>query len=269
MGNFFVRRPIVAMVISIVTILLGLVALSGLPVSQYPDITPPEIQVTTTYRGANSVAVEQAVASPIEEKVNGVEGMIYMKSTNASDGSMTLRVTFDVGENLDNANMLTQNRVSQGTAFLPIEVKNEGVVTKKSLSFPLLLVSLRGDSSLYDNNFLTNYASINLVDPIARIKGVGEVKLFSGANYAMRIWLKPDQLARKKISAAEVMAAVKEQNVIASGGEIGGTPAVPGVDYTYTVVLQERLKTVEEFEKIIVKAEENGATVRLADVARL
>ncbi|MGN6646285.1 MAG: efflux RND transporter permease subunit [Cytophaga sp.] len=269
MGKFFVNRPIVAIVISIVMILLGIVALTSLPISQYPEITPPEIQITTTYRGAGAVAVEQAVATPLEQKVNGVEEMLYMKSTNASDGSMTIRVTFEVGTNLDNANMLTQNRVSQGTAFLPVEVKNEGVTTKKSLSFPLVLISLQAEGELYDNYFLSNYASINIVDPISRIKGVGQVNLMGGSEYAMRIWLKPDQIARLGLSVNEVMQAVKEQNTISAGGSIGGAPAAAGVDYSYTVVLQERLMTVEQFENIIVKAKNDGSTIRLKDVARV
>lgn len=269
MGKFFVNRPIVAIVLSIVMILLGVVALTSLPISQYPDITPPEIQITTSYRGAGAVAVEQAVATPLEQKVNGVEEMLYMKSTNASDGSMTIRVTFDVGTDLDKANMLTQNRVSQGTAFLPLEVKNEGVTTKKSLSFPLVLVSLQAEGSLYDNNFLSNYASINLVDPISRIKGVGQVNLMGGSEYAMRIWLKPDQIARLGLSVNEVMQAVKEQNTISAGGAIGGAPAAAGVDYSYTVVLQERLKSTKEFEDIIIKSTSDGATIRLKDVARV
>ena len=269
MGKFFVNRPIVAIVISIVLILLGVVALTSLPISQYPDITPPEIQITTNYRGAGAVAVEQAVATPIEQKVNGVEEMLYMKSTNASDGSMTIRVTFDVGTDLDKANMLTQNRVSQGTAFLPLEVKNEGVTTKKSLSFPLLLISLQAEGALYDNNFLSNYASINIVDPISRIKGVGQVNLMGGSEYAMRIWLKPDQVARLGLSVNEIMQAVKEQNTISAGGSIGGAPAAAGVDYSYTVVLQERLMTVQQFENIIIKSAGNGSTIRLKDVARI
>ena len=269
MGKFFVNRPIVAIVISIVMILLGMVAMMSLPISQYPEITPPEIQITTTYRGAGAVAVEQAVATPLEQKVNGVEEMLYMKSTNASDGSMTIRVTFEVGTDLDKANMLTQNRVSQGTAFLPVEVKNEGVTTKKSLSFPLVLISLQAEGDLYDNYFLSNYASINIVDPISRIKGVGQVNLMGGSEYAMRIWLKPDQIARLGLSVNEVMQAVKEQNTISAGGSIGGAPAAPGVDYSYTVVLQERLMTVKEFEDIIIKAKNDGSTIRLKDVARV
>jgi hydrophobic/amphiphilic exporter-1 (mainly G- bacteria), HAE1 family len=269
MGKFFVNRPIVAIVLSIVMILLGVVALQTLPISQYPNITPPVIEVKTTYRGAGSVAVEQAVATPIEQQVNGVEDMLYMTSTNANDGSMTLRVTFDVGSDLDKANMLTQNRVSQGTSFLPAEVKNEGVTTKKSLSFPLLLISLQGEGSLYDNNFLSNYASINIVNPLSRIKGVGQVNLLGGSEYAMRIWLKPDQIARLGLSVNEVMQAVKEQNTISAGGSIGGAPSAPGVDYSYTVILQERLQTVTEFENIIIKSKSNGATIRLKDVARI
>lgn len=211
--------------------------------------------------------MEQAVATPLEQKVNGVEEMLYMKSTNSSDGTMTLYVTFDVGSDLDIANMLTQNRVAQGQSFLPIEVKNEGVVTKKSLSFPMLLISLTATDSIYGSDFLSNYASINLVDPLSRVKGVGQVNLFGGSEYAMRIWLKPDKLAKYKLSVNEVTQAVREQNAIASGGTIGAPPYNTPVDYAYTVVLQDRLATVEQFNEIIVRAKEDGQVIRLKDVA--
>jgi HAE1 family hydrophobic/amphiphilic exporter-1 len=267
MGKFFVNRPIVAIVISIVIVLLGVVSITKLPISTYPNITPPEIQVTTNYRGASAVNVEQAVASPIEQKVNGVENMLYMKSTNASDGSLTLRVTFDVGVNMDNANMLTQNRVAQGQSFLPVEVKNEGVVTKKALSFPMLLISLNGTDSIYNAEFLSNYASINLVDPIARINGVGQVTLFGGSEYAMRIWIKPDRLAKLGLTVNDVTNAVREQNTIASGGSLGAPPFNVPTEYTYTVVLQDRLKTVQEFEDIVVSSTEEGKEIKLKDVA--
>ncbi|MDH5628032.1 MAG: efflux RND transporter permease subunit, partial [Candidatus Krumholzibacteria bacterium] len=196
MAEFFIRRPIVAMVISIVLILLGVVAIQTLPIAQFPDIVPPMIQVKSTYFGASAVDVEQSVATPLEQQVNGVENMIYMKSINGNDGTMTLQVSFEVGTDLDNANVLTQNRVSQATAALPQSVKEYGVTVKKSLAFPLVVVTLSSPDGTYDNNFLSNYAGINLNDVIARIRGVGDVVLFGGSDYSMRIWVKPDYLAK-------------------------------------------------------------------------
>ena len=269
MSEFFIRRPIVAMVISILMVIMGLIALRGIPISKYPDITPPMIQVTTTFTGANAVNVEQAVATPIEQQVNGVERMLYMKSINAADGSLTLQVSFEVGTDLDNANMLTQNKVSQATAKLPTEVKNFGVTTKKSLVFPLMLVSLSSPESTYDALFLNNYANINIVDQIKRLNGVGDVTLFGGADYAMRIWLNPDQLTRLGLTVNDVANAVRKQNAIAPGGKFGAPPSPPGVDYTYTVTLQERLVTEEEFGDIIVKSDEKGSIIRLKDIARI
>ena len=269
MSEFFIRRPIVAMVISILMVIMGLIALRGIPISKYPDITPPMIQVTTNFTGANAVNVEQAVATPIEQQVNGVERMLYMKSINAADGSLTLQVSFEVGTDLDNANMLTQNRVSQATAKLPNEVKSFCVTTKKSLVFPLMLVSLSSPESTYDALFLNNYANINIVDQIKRLKGIGDVTLFGGADYAMRIWLNPDQLTRLDLTVNDVANAVRKQNAISPGGKFGAPPSPPGVDYTYTVTLQERLVTEEEFGDIIVKSDEKGSIIRLKDIARI
>jgi HAE1 family hydrophobic/amphiphilic exporter-1 len=269
MSEFFIRRPIVAMVISIVIVIVGLVAMKSLPISQYPEITPPEVLVTASYQGANAINVEQAVATPIEQKVNGVEEMLYMKSVNASDGSLSLRIAFEVGTNLDNANMLTVNRVNQANAILPNEVKQTGVVTKKALPFPLLIVSLQSPNGSYDNNFLSNYANINVVDAISRIRGVGDVKLFGGADYAMRIWVKPDVIAKLGLTMNDLMKAVKEQNMINPAGKFGGNPAPAGTQFTYTALLQPRLITVEEFGEIIVRSNSDGSQVRLKDVARL
>ncbi len=269
MSEFFIRRPIVAMVISILMIIMGLITLRSIPISKYPDITPPMIQVTTTFNGANAVNVEQAVATPIEQQVNGVENMLYMKSINASDGSLTLQVSFEVGTDLDNANMLTQNRVSQANAKMPGEVKAFGVTTKKSLVFPLMLVSLSSPKDTYDALFLNNYANINIVDQLARLKGVGQVMLFGGADYSMRVWLKPAELTRLGLTVNDVVNSVKKQNAISPGGKFGAPPTPAGIENTYSVVLQERLVTEEEFGNIIVKSNEKGAIIRLKDVARL
>jgi HAE1 family hydrophobic/amphiphilic exporter-1 len=269
MSEFFIRRPIVAMVISILMIIMGLITLRGIPISKYPEITPPMVQVTTLFNGANAVNVEQAVATPIEQQVNGVEEMLYMKSINAADGSLTLQVSFEVGTNLDNANMLTQNRVSQSSAKMPNEVKAFGVTTKKSLVFPLMLVSLSSPKSTYDGLFLNNYANINIVDQLKRLKGVGDVVLFGGADYSMRVWLSPDQLTRLNLTVTDVVNAVKKQNAIAPGGKFGAPPTPKGVEYTYSVLLQERLVTEEEFGNIIVKSDEKGSIIRLKDIGRL
>jgi HAE1 family hydrophobic/amphiphilic exporter-1 len=269
MSEFFIRRPIVAMVISIVIVIIGLVAMKSLPVSQYPEITPPEVLVTASYQGANAINVEQAVATPIEQKVNGVEEMLYMKSVNASDGSLSLRIAFEVGTDLDNANMLTVNRVNQANAILPNEVKQTGVVTKKALPFPLLIVSLQSPNGSYDNNFLSNYANINVVDVLSRIRGVGDVKLFGGADYAMRIWVRPDVIAKLGLTMNDLMKAVKEQNMINPAGKFGGNPAPAGTQFTYTALLQPRLITTDEFGEIIVRSNADGSQVRLKDVARM
>jgi len=269
MSEFFIRRPIVAMVISILMIIMGLITLRGIPISKYPDITPPMLQITTSFNGANAVNVEQAVATPIEQQVNGVEKMLYMKSTNSADGSMSLSVSFEVGTDLDNANMLTQNRVSQASARMPVEVKNMGVTTKKSLAFPVMLVGLSSPNGTYDGAFLNNYANINIVDQLKRLQGVGDIALFGGADYAMRVWLKPEQLTKLGLTVNDVANAVRKQNAIAPGGKFGAPPAVAGVQYTYTVTLQERLISEEQFGEIIIKADDQGAIVRLKDIARI
>jgi HAE1 family hydrophobic/amphiphilic exporter-1 len=268
MDNFFVKRPIVAIVLSIFMVIIGGLSILSTPIAQYPEIAPPVIQVQTSYRGANALNVEQAVATPIEQKVNGVENMLYMQSTNSGDGNMTLSITFDMGTDLDNATMLTQNRVSQATSTLPMDVKNTGVTTKKSLSMPLLLISLYSPKGTFDNNFLSNYANINIVDALARIKGVGEVSLFGGADYAMRIWFKPDILAKYDLTVADVMKAIQDQNSIAPGGKFGAPPT-EDVEYTYNVTLKDRLITVENFENIILKSNIGNQQVLLKDVARV
>ena len=269
MARFFVNRPIVAMVISIVTILLGVVAMSGLPIAQYPEVVPPMVQVTTTFVGASATDVEASVATPLEQKVNGVEKMIYMKSTNANDGTLALKVSFDVGTNLDMANVLTQNRVSEAMPQMPQSVKNYGVAVKKALPFPLLIVSIKSPNGTYDNNFLSNYASINVNDNIARIQGVGQINLFGGSDYAMRVWLRPDRIAKLGLTVPDIVSAINQQNQLTPAGQIGGPPAVPGTEYTYTVKTQGRLLDEKEFGDIVVRSNPDGSQVYLRDVARI
>lgn len=269
MGDFFVRRPIVAIVISIIIVLLGLLALQKTPISQYPDINPPVVKIITSFTGANALNVEQAVATPIEQKVNGVENMLYMKSTNTSDGTLVIEVTFDVGTDLDNANMLTQNRQAQSLPFMPSSVKQQGVVVKKSLSFPLMLFTVTSKNPNYDAKFLNNYANINIVDQLSRIKGVGEVSLFGGSDYSMRIWLKADVMSKLGITVSDVKNAVNNQNMISPGGKFGAEPAPTGTEFTYSVTLQERLVNEAEFGKIVVRSKEDGSQVVLSDIARI
>ena len=269
MAKFFIDNPIVAMVLSIVTILLGVVAMGSLPIAQYPEVVPPMVQVTTTFVGASATDVEAAVAAPLEQKVNGVENSIYMKSTNANDGTLTLKVSFEVGANLDMANVLTQNKVSEATPQLPQSVKNYGVAVKKALAFPLLVISLKSPNGTYDNNFLSNYATINVNDNIARIQGVGQINLFGGSDYAMRVWLRPDRISRLGITVPDIANAIQQQNQLSPSGQIGGAPAVAGTEYTYTVRTKGRLLDEKEFGEIVVRSNPDGSQVFLKDVARL
>src|SRR5689334_20058753 len=269
MARFFVNRPIVAMVLSIVLVLLGVVAMRGLPVAQYPDIVPPMIQVTTTFIGASATDVEASVATPLEQQINGVEQGIYMKSTNANDGTLTLKVSFEVGSNLDMNNVLTQNRVSQAMPQMPQSVKNYGVSVKKALAFPLLVISIKSPKGTYDSSFLSNYTTININDAIARIQGVGQINLFGGSDYAMRVWLRPDVIGRLGLTVPDIASAIGAQNQLTPAGQIGGPPAAPGTEFTYTVRTQGRLLNEDEFGNIIVKSNPDGSQVRLKDVARI
>ena len=228
MASFFIRRPIVAIVISIIIVLLGLNSLRGLSFEQYPFLAPPTIRVTANYPGASAVAVEQSVATPIEQEVNGVEGMIYMKSSNTSDGRMQLDVNFEVGTDQDMANVLTQNRVSSAQARLPQEVIQQGVTVKKQSPSILMVISLYSPKGSYDANFLINYCGINLRDQLLRIPGIAQVDLFGGTDYGMRIWLRPDKLAKLGLTPADVISAIKEQNLQAPAGRVGGAPLPEG-----------------------------------------
>src|SRR5580698_5680337 len=269
MSSFFVRRPIVAMVIAIVTVILGLVALVGLPIAQFPQILPPQVNVTTTYTGADALTIEQAVATPIEQQMNGVDRMLYIQSTNANDGSMNQVVTFDVGTDIDVDNVLVNNRFSQAQPFLPDDVKTFGVTIKKSLAFPLMVVSLYSPDGRYDPAFLANYALINVNDALLRVKGVGDIRNLGSSDYALRVWLKPELLARLSLTVGDVQTAIRQQSVVNPAGQIGAEPSPLGQQLTYTVRAQGRLVEPEEFGNVIIRENPDGSSVRLKDVSRI
>jgi HAE1 family hydrophobic/amphiphilic exporter-1 len=268
MADFFIRRPIVAIVASIVITLLGLAVLQKLSIEQYPELSPPTIRVETTYQGASAEVVEQSVATPIEQQVNGVDNMIYMKSLNTSDGRMLLDVSFQVGMNRDMANVLTQNRVSQAQSRLPLEVTQQGVTVKKINPSILMVISLYSPKGSRDAQFLNNYAMINIRDALLRVPGIAQVDLYGGAEYGMRVWLRPDRLTAVRLTPSDVISAIKEQNLQAPAGQVGAAPSPPGQEFTYTVKAPGRLVSAEEFENIILRQAAGGRELRIKDVGR-
>jgi len=269
MSRFFVGRPIVAIVIAIITVLGGLVAMQALPIAQFPDIIPPQISVNATYNGADALTIEQSVATPLEQQMNGVDNMLYMQSTNSNDGTMQLTVTFDVATdpNIDQVNV--QNRMAQAQPNLPPDVNTFGLTMRKSTGFPMLIISLTSPKNSYNALFLANYANINIIDALYRVPGVGEVRIFGAGDYAMRIWVKPDVLAKLGLTVPDLVRAVQQQSTVNPSGQIGALPVPEGQEMTYTVRAQGRLQTPEEFGDIAVRANPDGSVVRMRDVARV
>src|SRR4026207_953113 len=269
MSEFFVRRPIVAIVIAILMTLIGGVCILALPIAQYPQIAPPEIQVQTHYTGADALTIEQAVAAPIEQQMSGVDNMNYMYSINANSGDIRLIVNFDIATDPNIDHVLTQLRVAQAQSQLPADVNNYGLTVKKSTTAPLMLIALYSPNGSYDGTFLANYGYINLFDPLTRVSGIGNVQIFGAGQYAMRLWVKPDQLAKLGITVPDIITAVQKQNTVNPAGQVGSEPIPSGQKFTYTVRAQGRLQTPEEFGEIVVRANTDGSFVRVKDIARI
>jgi HAE1 family hydrophobic/amphiphilic exporter-1 len=268
-SKFFIERPVLANVIAILMVLIGAVALYDLPIAQYPDVVPPTVQVATRYPGASARTLIDTVALPIEQQVNGVENMLYMQSTSASDGTYVLTVTFKIGTNLDTAQILVQNRVASALSSLPDAVQAQGVTVQKLSTAVLLFVTLTSPDGRYDSLYLANYATINLKDELARLPGVGNVLVFGAGQYSMRIWLDPDKLKARSLNAQEVVQSLQQQSERVAAGQVGMPPAPPSVDFQYTIDVLGRLNDVGEFEDVIVKTGANGEVTRLRDVARV
>src|SRR5436190_13600076 len=269
MSEFFVRRPIVAIVIAILMTLIGGACILALPIAQYPQIAPPEIQVRTHYTGADALTIEQSVAAPIEQQMSGVDNMNYMYSINANTGDMRMIINFDVGTDPNIDQVLAQLRVSQAQSQLPADVNNYGVTVQKSTTAPLMLISLYSPKGTYDGIFLANYGYINLVDQLTRVPGISNVQVFGAGQYAMRLWVKPDQLAKLGVTVPDIISAVQKQNNVNPAGQVGSEPIPSGQKFTYSVRAQGRLQTPEEFGNIVIRANPDGSLLRVKDIARI
>ncbi len=268
-SNFFIRRPIVAMVIAILTVVVGLIAIRRLPLAQFPDIVPPQIIASTTYTGADAVTIEQSVATPIEQQMNGVDNMLYMQSTNGNDGTMQLTVTFPIETDVNTDQVNVQNRIAQAQPNLPTDVNQFGINLRKSTGLPMLVISIFSPGKTYDSLFLANYANININDALYRVPGVGQVLLFGATDYAMRIWVKPDLLSKLGLAVPDLARAVQQQSTVNPSGRLGAEPVPERMEKTYTVRAQGRLQTPDEFGQIVVRSNPDGSVVRLKDVARI
>src|SRR4051812_27305722 len=274
LARFFIDRPVLAWVISIVIVLMGAIASALLPIAQYPDVTPPTVRVTAFYPGANARVVADTVAAPVEQQVNGVESMLYMTSQSSNDGSYTLDVTFALGTDLNIAQVLVQNRVAIAQPTLPDVVKAIGVTVKKRSPDILLVVNLYSEEDpetkkpTFDALYLSNYATIQLLDALARLEGVGDVFTFGGQDYSMRVWLDPDKLASRSLSAGDVVKVLREQNIQVAAGQIGQPPVAKGQQFQYPLSTLGRLSEAEEFASIILKTGSDGEVTYLKDVSR-
>src|SRR5215212_4236057 len=269
LSKFFIDRPIFAGVISVLIFVAGLLALRAMPISEYPEVAPPTVVVRAQYPGANPKVIAETVSTPIEEQINGVEGMLYMSSQATTDGLMTLTVTFKLGTDPDKAQQLVQNRIAQAEPRLPEEVRRLGVTTVKSSPALTMVVHLLSPNERYDMTYLRNYAVLNVKDRLARVQGVGQVLLFGSGDYSMRVWLDPQKVAQRGLSAGAVVRAIREQNVQAAAGVVGASPGLKGVDLQLSINAQGRLQSEDEFGDVIVKSGADGAVTRLRDIARL
>jgi len=269
MSKFFINRPIVAMVIAILMVIIGAVSMLGLPTAQFPDIVPPEIQVAANYPGADAQTLEQSVATPLEQQISGVDHMNYFYSINASNGSTQITVDFDVKTDPNIDQVLTQLRTAQAQSQLPAQVNTAGLTIKKSPTAPFMLAALYSPKGTRDSTFLANYAYINMTDELTRVPGVATMNVFGAGQYATRIWVKPDRLAALGVTVPQIVAAVQSQNTVNPAGQIGGEPVPPGQEFTYSVRAQGRLQTPDEFGNIILRSNQDGSTLRLKDVARI
>jgi len=268
-SRYFIEHPIVAQVLAILTMIGGAVMIFRLPIAQFPEIAPPQIQTTATYTGADALTVEQSVATPTDQQVNGAKGMLYMQAISANDGTMTMQVAFDVRTNIDMDQVQVQNRLAQAQANLPAAVNGYGLTTIQTAGFPLLVFTFTSPNRTWDQTFLSNYIAINIQDELARVPGIGQVRIFGSSNYAMRVWVTPDTLANMGLTVTDLVNAISAQNVVNPAGQIGGEPAPPGQQLTYTVRARGRLMNAEEFGDIVVRANADGSFVRLKDVARI
>src|ERR1700726_2748847 len=270
MSKFFYRRPIVAMVIAILMVIGGAVSIAGLPVALFPPSAPPEVQVTGTYVGADAQTIEQSVATPIEQQMSGVDNMNYMYSLNAAaNGQMKMIVDFDVATDPNTDLILAQSRETQAASQLPADVTNFGVTVQKSVLAPMMVVALYSPKGTYDARFLANYAYINLNDQLLRVRGIGTIQIFGAGQYAMRLWGKPDQLAKLQITVPEIVSALQTQNTVNPAGQVGSKPAPKGQEFTYSVRARGRLSSPAEFGEIVVRETPIGGVVRVKDVARV
>ena len=269
LSRYFIERPILASVISILIVFAGAISMFGLPIAQYPEIVPPVVQVTAYYPGADPQVIAETVAAPIEQQVNGVENMLYMSSQSAADGSYTLNVTFELGTNIDMNTVLTQNRVTAAVAQLPEDVQRQGVITKKVSSALVMVLSVFSPDNRYDDLFVTNYVTINMKDTLSRVPGVGNIVLYPSKDYSMRVWLDADKLRARDLTVDDVVGALRQQNVQIAAGQLGQPPVPKDQVYQLNVNTLGRLANVEEFEDVIIKTGEGTRAIRVKDVGKV